>query len=90
MPKEARDRQTMLNDDGKYVTIDLPEMCLLVHMYYTDAGPSLGSDKYKHHLETLKIALDNWKEERLDSKLFDDAVKNLVIATINESKGIKE
>ncbi len=90
MPRAARERQTFLNDNGKYVTIDLPEMCLVVHMYQTGSGPDLGSERYKHHLETLQIALDNWEEGRPDEKLFDDAVLNLIVATINESKGIRK
>ena len=89
MPKEARARQTILNNDGRYVTLELPSICLLVHMYQTGSGPDLGEETYKFHLETLQIALDNWKEGRLDDKLFDDAVKDLIIATIHESRGIK-
>jgi hypothetical protein len=89
VPKEARARQTKLNNEGRYVTINLPEICLYVHMYSTGSGPDLGEEEYNYWKETLQIALDNWKEERLDDKLFDDAVKNLIQATLDETKGIK-
>lgn len=89
MPKEARARQTMLSDCGRYVTLDLPHICLLVHMYHTGCGPDLGEERYLYHLETLKVALRYWTEDRPDDKLFDDAVKNLIIATIEESKGVR-
>lgn len=90
MPKAARQRQTLLSDEGRYVTQTLPELCMIVHMYQTGSGPDLGSETYAYHLETLQIALDNWEEGRADEKLFDDAVLNLVVATINESKGIRK
>jgi hypothetical protein len=90
MPRAARERQTFLNDNGKYVTINLPEMCLIVHMYQTGSGPDLGEDRYMRHLETLQIALDNWEVGREDDRLFDDAVYNLVKATIEESQGIRK
>ena len=87
MPKAARNRQYEEEPRGRMLS--LPEICLLVHMYSTGTGPDFGEKTYEYHKETLQIALDNWKEERLQDKLFDDAVKNLIQATLDEAKGIK-
>lgn len=88
MPKEARARQFKISVNGKsFVT--LPELCMLVHMYSNGSSDELCESDYDNAKKTLQIALDNWKEERLEDKLFDDAVKNLIIATIEESKGVK-
>jgi hypothetical protein len=64
----------------------LPEICLIVHMYNTGSGP-ISLEEYEEYRETLQIAVDNWKEERAENKLFDDAVLNLINVTLKECIG---
>lgn len=89
MPREARERQTILTRDGCYVTKTLPQICMDVHMYSTGSGPDLGEERYEDYKKTLQIAVDNWKEESPYDKLFDDAVLNLIKATLKECEGEK-
>lgn len=85
MPKESRERQVRTRyDETKFR--NLLEICLDVHMYTTGSSDDLSPDEYEYDKQTLAIALNNWREEIPRSKAFDDAVKALIQATLNEAQ----
>ena len=83
MPKEARVRQETEWPDGLVEFRMLPQICSDLHMSFNGSADDTVHDDV-FDLETLRIALKNWKEGREQDKLFDDAVRNLIAATIQE------
>lgn len=84
MPYKARERQYRTRyDQAKFR--NLVDICLDVHMHTQGSSDDLSPQEYEHDKETLGIALNTWRDEHPRSKSFDDAVKNLIQATLNEA-----
>jgi hypothetical protein len=80
MPKEARERQ-----DNFTEWHSLLDICLMVHQYSCGTSDEFLPEKYEYHKETLAIALNHWEESIPQCQKFDDAVKNLIYATLDEA-----
>lgn len=61
-------------------------MCLNLHMSNTGSSDPLNEDVYKFYLENLLQTLYEWRDYSHHT-LFDNAVKELVKATLEENRG---
>ncbi len=85
MPKQTRERQWVFaNDAGGKKFISLLDICLMVHQHSTGSSDELNPGQYEHWRDILKDAVRYWSEGHFQSLQFDNAVLNLIIATLNE------
>jgi hypothetical protein len=75
MPKATRAQQGERN---------LLQICLDVHMCSSDSSDAT-LDTYIEDIELLKKAVRHWEKGYVGTKAFDDAVLNLINATIDEA-----
>lgn len=64
---------------------DILTIALNVHMYTMGSYETMLED-HKLNIKALQYALDEWKEYNHRSDKFDNAVKELLMLTIEESK----
>ena len=64
---------------------DLFSICLRMHMNNTGSSDPLSKEEKSYCYSVLTTALIHWEESHKFSKLFDDAVKNLIEVTLVES-----
>ncbi len=76
MPREARE----LMEPGE----SLLDVCLEVHAGKTGASDPLSGDRILRNYKILRLAIQHWDEGPSFSKKFDDAVKSVISATIEE------
>lgn len=74
-------RERLRKDDPR----SLLEICLDVHMTHEGSMERFGLDQIKD-LELLNEWLDTWEPSTPKSELFDEAVRQLILATIAEAK----
>lgn len=81
MPYESRilmrDNETLL------------DICLETHMSHTGSSDPLREEDLQRNILVLQTAVDNWKDELVRSKRFDDAVLELCRATLAEVAIVK-
>lgn len=66
---------------------NLLNICLDLHMQNSGSYDGMNKVVFKCLVSILEDALNEWKETtHLKYKQFDDAVKNLIIATLEECK----
>ena len=73
-----RDRQLMEPDEN------LLTICLALHMSVHGSSDPLPQDVHERYVLTLKDAFYTWEAGREASKDFDDAVLDLIMATLSE------
>lgn len=78
MPKEAMSRK-----NGN----DLLGICRMLHESNCGSGTDLNTNDLEYNLTTLEIADKSWKESlSYPYSEYENAVRNLIRATINETK----
>ena len=76
MPKESR----MLMAPGE----SLLGICLEVHASITGSSDPLSIERIFRNANILDLAIKHWEESPSFSKKFDDAVKSVIKATLEE------
>jgi hypothetical protein len=62
------------------------DVCLMLHMSNTGSADPLTLEDEDKSLKLLKMMLSKWADSHVSSKRFDDAVKNLIEATLIETE----
>lgn len=79
-------RANVLELYGK--SFDIFDVCDSVHGSITGSSDPLLTEELNKSIQFLQTCLDTWAETPWEeTKEYDNAVKNLIIATINETNG---
>jgi hypothetical protein len=76
------DREADEDEGGR----KLLDVCLELHMHNSGGGDPWCFDR-ERYVHVLRTAIANWREGSASSKGFDDAVKNLIVKTLEEDDG---
>lgn len=63
---------------------NLLDICLDLHMANTGSFQDVPTNKYKFLVSILKQSIEEWVDGNAKYKSFDEAVRNLIKATIEE------
>lgn len=67
----------------------LLDICIETHMSHTGSSDPLREEDLQRNISVLQTAVDNWKDELVRTKRFDDAVLELCRATLAEVSVVK-
>jgi hypothetical protein len=63
---------------------DLLGLALELHMYCTGSGPDMDVRSVRHAHRFIRMRLTNWHDQGPDTCLFDEAVRILLLAVLEE------
>ena len=67
----------------------LLDVCLETHMSHTGSSDPLREEDWQRNILVLQTAVNNWRDELVRTKRFDDAVLELCRATLAEAAVVK-
>ena len=70
--------------------ITIFDICLALHMENNGSSDPLPDNVRRDYLDNLELTMEQWMPSFPGSRKFDDAIKDLIYATLIESGHVKE